>query len=61
MTAAGYRVMASEVRDLVPLLIHPEAAADLRLLADRYERLAQRLEVAPGTPDMPLKFRRQAD
>jgi hypothetical protein len=62
MTAAGYRVMASEVRDLVPLLIHPEAAADLRLLADRYERLAQYLEVAPGTlPDMPLGFRRQAD
>jgi hypothetical protein len=60
MTATGYRVMANEVRDLVPLLIHPQAAADLRLLADWYERLAHCLEVAHGTPpDMPLEFRRR--
>ena len=60
MTAAGYRVMASEVRDLVPLLIHPQAAADIRLLADWYERLARCLDVAQGTlPDMPVEFRRR--
>ena len=49
MTHAGYRAMATEIRDLIPLLIHPQAIADLRLLADRYERLAEYLEVAPGT------------
>lgn len=62
MTATGYRVMASEIRDLIPLLIHPQAVADLRLLADCYERLAQRLDVPEGAlPDMPLEFRRQAN
>ena len=63
MTAATYRVMASEIRDLVPLLIHPQAIADFQLLAERYERLAQYLESAPpGTlPELPLEFRRQAD
>ena len=60
MTYAYYRDMASEIRDLVPLLIHPEAVADLRLLADRYERLAEYLQLAPGLPDTPLEYRRQA-
>ena len=45
MTGANYREMASEIRDLIPLLLHPESVADLRLLADRYERLAHYLEV----------------
>ena len=61
MTDADYRDMASEIRDLIPLLIHPQSVADLRLLADRYERLAHYLEVQPGTlPDTPLEHRRQA-
>jgi hypothetical protein len=61
MTNADYRDMASEIRDLIPLLVHPEAVADLRLLADRYEKLAQYLEAAPGSlPDAPLELRRQA-
>ena len=37
MTGADYRAMASEIRDLIPLLLHAQAVADLRLLADRYE------------------------
>ena len=45
MTGANYREMASEIRDLIPLLLHSESVADLRLLADRYERLAHHLEV----------------
>jgi len=45
MTEADYREMASEIRDLIPLLLHPESVADLRLLADRYERLAHYLKV----------------
>jgi hypothetical protein len=45
MTEANYREMASEIRDLIPLLLHPESVADLRLLADRYERLAHYLEL----------------
>jgi hypothetical protein len=66
MTHADYRHMASEIRDLIPLLIHPQTVADLRLLAARYERLAQYLEVAPRTPpdtllaDSLLEYRRQA-
>ena len=48
MTDADYRSMASEIRDLIPLLLHAQAVADLRLLADRYERLAHYLEVVPG-------------
>jgi hypothetical protein len=60
MTNADYRHMAREIRDLIPLLVHPQAIANLRLLAHRYEKLAQYLEVAPGKlPDMPLD-RRQA-
>jgi len=45
MTDADYRDMADEIRDLIPLLMHAQAVADLRLLADRYERLAHFLEV----------------
>ncbi|MGO9946493.1 MAG: hypothetical protein ACLPWG_06570 [Steroidobacteraceae bacterium] len=44
MTDADYRDMANELRDLIPLLLHAQAVADLRLLADRYERLAHCLE-----------------
>jgi len=61
MTNADYRDMAREIRDVIALLVHPQAVADLRLLADRYERLAHYLEVLPGTlPDTPLEYRRQA-
>ena len=61
MTNADYRDMASEIRDLIPLLVHSQAVTDLRLLAARYERLAHYLEVLPGTlHDMPLEHRRQA-
>jgi hypothetical protein len=45
MTDADYRDMADEIRDLIPLLMHAQAVADLRVLADRYERLAHCLEV----------------
>lgn len=48
MTGADYRDMARDVRDLIPLLLHPQAVADLRGLADRYERLAHYLEDVPG-------------
>jgi hypothetical protein len=41
MTRADYRYMAREIRDLIPLLVHPQAIADLRLLAHRYEKLAR--------------------
>jgi hypothetical protein len=47
MTALEYRDMANELRALIPLLIHPKAVADLRSLADQYERLASYLEVLP--------------
>jgi hypothetical protein len=58
MTDADYRDMASEIRDLIPLLVHSQAVADLRLLAVRYERLAHYLEVVHGTlPDTPLEHR----
>lgn len=62
MTETDYRYMAREIQELIPLLVHPQVVADLRLLADRYERLAEYLEVAPGRkpPDMPLQYRRQA-
>jgi hypothetical protein len=61
MTYAYYRDMASEIRDLIPLLIHPEAVADLRLLADRYERLAEYLQLEPAAlPDTFFECRRQA-
>ena len=48
MTEADYRAMASEIRDLLPSLLHSESVADLRLLADRYERLAHCLEGYPA-------------
>jgi hypothetical protein len=61
MTDADYRDMAREIRDLIPLLMHTQAVADLRLLADRYERLAHYLEVVSGRlADAPLEYRRQA-
>lgn len=61
MTTADYRHMASEIRELISLLVHPRAIADLRSLADRYEKLAHYLEVAPDKlPDMSLERRRQA-
>ena len=61
MTAADYRCMATEIRDLIPLLMHPQSIAELRLLADRYERLAHYLEMVAGTlPDTPLAHKRQA-
>ena len=61
MTGADYRYMATEIRDLIPLLVHPQAVADVRLLADRYERLARYLEVVPDElPDMPFEYGRQA-
>lgn len=60
MTAADYRAMASEIRDLIPLLLHSESVADLRLLADRYEGLARHLEAVSSTlPDTPVERRRQ--
>jgi hypothetical protein len=58
MTDADYRDMASEIRGLIPLLVHSQAVADLRLLADRYESLAHL--VAGAQPDTPLEHRRQA-
>ena len=61
MTGADYRAMASEIRDLIPLLLHAQSVADLRLLADRYERLAHDLQTVHGTlPDRLLEHRRQA-
>jgi hypothetical protein len=49
MTNADYRYMAREILDLIPLLVHPRAIADLRLLANRYETLARYLEAHPPT------------
>jgi hypothetical protein len=61
MTSADYQYMAREIRDLMPLVLHPQALADLRLLAHNYERLAQYLEAAPGSPlDGLPEVRRQA-
>ena len=61
MTDMDYRDMANEIRALVPLLIHPKAVADLRSLADQYERLARYLEVLPGTlAHTPVEYRRHA-
>jgi hypothetical protein len=58
MTEVYYREVASEIRDLIPLLLRPEAIADLRLLADRYERLAHL--AAGALPGTFLEHRRQA-
>jgi hypothetical protein len=61
MTEADYHAMASEIRDLIPLLLHSESVADLRLLADRYERLAHCLKVVPAAlPGTPRENTRQA-
>jgi hypothetical protein len=61
MTDADYRDMAREIRDLVPLILHPQAVTALRLLADRYEALADYLEVEPGKPpETRFEYRRQA-
>ena len=58
--AVDYREMAREIRDLIPLLLHAEAVADLRLLANRYEKLGHYLEVVPGRlADKPLEYRRR--
>jgi hypothetical protein len=51
-----YRQIATEIRALIPMLKYPEALEELRLLAARYETLAEYLG-AP--PDSPL-LRRQA-
>lgn len=51
-----YRGVATEIRELFSVVKHPEAAAELRLLAARYQRLADYLE---GVPESPL-LRRQA-
>lgn len=51
-----YREVATEIRELFSVVRHPEAAQELRLLADRYERLADYLE---GAADTAL-LRRQA-
>jgi hypothetical protein len=50
------REVAIEIRDLFPMLKYPETRDELRLLAARYERLAEYLEAAPDTP----LLRRQA-
>ena len=52
MTEADYRAMASEIRDLIPSLLHSESVADLRLLADRYETLAHCLAQWRGSEEM---------
>jgi hypothetical protein len=57
MTDADYRDMASEIRDLIPLLMHAQAVADLRLLADRYEKLAHDLEVVASNRQLPSSHR----
>lgn len=57
MTDADYRDMASEIRDLIPLLMHAQAVADLRLLADRYERRARYLEVVASNHRLPSSQR----
>jgi hypothetical protein len=59
MTDADYREMASEIRGLIPLLLHAQTVADLRLLADRYERLAHALQVVPDALPDTLLDRRQ--
>lgn len=51
-----YREVATEIRELFSVVKHPEAAQELRLLADRYERLADYLD---GVAETPL-LRRQA-
>jgi hypothetical protein len=47
---ALYREIASDMRSLVPKLRDSEAAEGLRILAVRYEKLADYLEVALYPP-----------
>lgn len=51
-----YREVATEIRELFSAVKHAEAAEGLRILADRYERLADHLEEAADS----LLLRRQA-
>jgi hypothetical protein len=53
-----YREMANDIRAVVPMLKHPhtEAARDLRLLAIRYEKLANYLEEAEHGHLAPRNF-----
>ena len=61
LTDADYRDMASEIRDLIPLLMHSQTVADFRLLAGRDETQADCFEEAPDTlGDTPIQHRRQA-
>ncbi len=60
MTSADYRDMAREIRDLISLALHPQTVADLRALANNYEKLAQYFEVAARVPDGLPEVRRQA-
>jgi hypothetical protein len=62
MTEADYREMASEIRDLIPLLLHSESVAHLRSLADRYDRLARFLKAGrhPDAPPLSTSTRRTA-
>jgi hypothetical protein len=59
MTVADYKEMASEIRDLIPLLLHSQSIAELRLLADRYDRLAHSLELSTLS-DVPFERWRSA-
>lgn len=45
--AGRYREEASRVRALIPWVMRPEAIEYLRILAERYEKLADQLEPQP--------------
>lgn len=45
-----YRSMANAILGLVATMKHSEVAEDLRLLALRYEKLADHFETAPNPP-----------
>jgi hypothetical protein len=55
MTEAGYRYRASE--ELIPFLVHPQAVADPRLRADRYESLATATTSAAFLPHLEQRIR----
>ena len=57
MTDADYREMPGESRALVPKLTHAQAIAALRLLADRYERVAHYLKVVHITRSLVNHYR----
>lgn len=42
-----YREIAGEMRDLIPLVNQPRTKKQLRLLAVKYEQLAETLEKTP--------------